>query len=87
MEFTVDDEDHFEQSQVCHICQKTLMDNRVRDHCHFTGIYRGAGHNACHLNYRLNSKSWKLPIIMHNLKGYDGHLIVKSLKAEFGRVQ
>ena len=86
MEFTVDDEDHFEQSQVCDICQKTLMDDRVRDHWHFTGIYRGAAHTACNLNYMLNAKSWKLPIIMHNLKGYDGHLIEKSLKAEFGRV-
>ena len=54
--------------------------------CHITGIYRGDTHNACNLNYRITPKSWKLPVVIHNLKGYDGHLIVKTLKSEFGRV-
>ena len=42
MEFTAD-EVHFECAQVCHICQQILVDDsdRVRDHCHFTGVYRG----------------------------------------------
>ena len=61
-------------------------DDRVRDHCHITGIYRGAAHSACNLNYRITPKSWKLPVVIHNLKGYEGHLIVKALKREFGRV-
>ena len=84
MEFTSDDEVHFECAQVCHICQQILVDenDRVRDHCHLTGTYRGVAHNACNLNYRLNPKSWKLPIVMHNLKGYNGHLIVRALKSE-----
>ena len=88
MEFTSDDEVHFECAQVCHICQQILVDenDRVRDHCHLTGTYRGVAHNACNLNYRLNPKSWKLPIVMHNLKGYNGHLIVRALKSEFGKV-
>ena len=29
----------------------------------------------------------ELPLVIHNLKGYDGHLIVKSLKSEFGKVR
>ena len=61
-------------------------DDKVRDHCHITGNYRGTAHSKCNLNYRLNSKSWKLSVVIHNLKGYDGHLIVKSLKNEFGKV-
>ena len=87
-EFTSDDEVHFECAQVCHICQQILVDenDRVRDHCHLTGTYRGVAHNACNLNYRLNPKIWKLPIVMHYLKGYDGHLIVRALKSEFGKV-
>ena len=48
-------------------------DDRVRDHCYITGAYRGAAHSACNLNYRINTNSWKLPVVMHNLKGYDGH--------------
>ena len=71
----------------CHICTKPLTDDdRVRDHCHITGIYRGAAHSACNLNYRITPKNWKLPAVIHNLKGYDWHLIVKALKSEFGRV-
>ena len=87
--FTADDEVHFECAQVCHICQQIIVNDsdRVRDHCHLTGVYCGVAHNACNLNYRLNPKGWKLPVIMHNLKGYDGHLIVKSLKSEFGKVR
>ena len=70
MEFTSDDEVHFECAQVCHIFQQIIVDENdcVRDHCHLTGTYRGVAHNACNLNYRLNPKSWKLPIVMHNLK-------------------
>ena len=68
------------------MCAKPLADDRVRDHSHITGSYRGAAHSVCNLNYRLNPKSWKLPVVIHNLKSYDGHLIVKPLKGEFGKV-
>ena len=77
----------FANATTCHICTKPLTDDDwVRDHCHITGIYRGAAHSAFNLNYRITPKSWKLPVVIHNLKGYDGHLIIKSLKSEFGRV-
>ena len=71
----------------CHICAKPLADDCVHDHCHITGIYRGAAHSVCNLQHRLNPKTWKLPVIIHNLKGYDGHLIVKALKNEFGKIK
>ena len=89
MVFSVDDEVHFECAQVCHICQQIIVDDndRVRDHCHFIGVYRGVARNAWNLNYRISPKSWKLPVIIHNLKGYDGHLLVTSLKSEFGKVR
>ena len=51
------------------------------------GTYLGAAHTICNLQYRLNPKSWKLPVVIHNLKGYDGHLIVKALKSEFGKIR
>ena len=62
------------------------LEVRVRDHCHITGKYRGAAHNKCNLDYRIYPKSWKLTVVIRNLKGYEGHLIVKSLKSQFGRV-
>ena len=50
--------------------------DKVRDNCHVTGRFRGAAHNKCNINLRLPRK---LPIIFHNLQGYDGHLIFKEL--------
>ena len=83
MIFSTEDSLSITDATTCHICTKPLTDDgRVPDHCHITGIYRG----ACNLNYRITPKSWKLPVVIHNLKGYDGHLIVKALKSEFGRV-
>ena len=76
----------FTTATTCHICTRPLEDNKVRDHCHITGIYRGDAHNACNLLYRISRTGWKLPVVIHNLKGYDGHLIVKALKSEFGKV-
>ena len=49
-------------------------------HC---GIYRGAAHSRCNIEYRISKSEWKLPVNMYNLKDYDGHLIVKALKGEF----
>ena len=58
----------------------------MRDHCHIVGSYRGAAHNECNLMYKIYKSRWKLPVVIHNLKGYDGHLIVKASKSEFGKV-
>ena len=87
MIFSTEDSLSFTNAITCHICTKPLTDDdRVCDHCYITGIYSGAAHSACNLNYRITPKIWKLPVVIHNLKGYDGHLIVKALKSEFGRV-
>ena len=59
----------------------------MQDHCHITGNYRGAAHNECNLMYRISKTGWKLPVVIHNLNGYDSHLIVKALKSEYGKVK
>ena len=51
---------------------------KVRDHCHFTGEYRGCAHNKCNLDYCF--KHFKIPIFFHNLKNYDAHLIISNLE-------
>ena len=49
--------------------------------------YRGAAHHNCNLQYRILPQMWKLPVLFHNLQGYDSHLIVKALKKDHGRVR
>ena len=72
-------EEHlFQQSNSCWICKK-LIDNdeeKVRDHCHVTGKFRGAAHWNCNINFQLTKK---VPVIFHNLRGYDSHLIFNEL--------
>ena len=49
---------------------------KVRDHCHFTGKYRGCAHSVCNLNYCI--KHFEIPVFFHNMKNYDGHLIIQN---------
>ena len=74
----------FEEATICHICSKKLEKDKVRDHCHFTGKYRGAAHNKCNLNCR---KPRILPVIFHNLQGYDAHLFIKQLAKLEGKLE
>ena len=55
---------------------KITDDEKVRDHCHVTGKFRGAAHWSCNINFQLTKK---IPVIFHNLKGYDSHLIFSEL--------
>ena len=51
-------------------------DNKVRDHDHVTGKYRGSAHWSCNINLKLTNK---VPVIFHNIKGYDSHLIMHEI--------
>ena len=77
MELTVKDNVNFKRATKCYICEGAFTESnkKVRDHCHRTGSYRGAAHNACNINYYSNRY---LPIVFHNLRGYDSHLIIKK---------
>ena len=77
MIFTKEDEKQFNTVSDCWICGEELENNnKVRDHCHYTGRYRGAAHNTCNLKYR---KPESVPVFFHNLTGYDSHLFIKKL--------
>ena len=75
------DEEDFQKAKKCWICQKRYKanENPVRDHCHITGKYRGSAHNTCNLRLQISSEKIKIPVIFHNLKGYDGHLIIEGM--------
>src|SRR5688572_24941069 len=77
MIFRKKDKELYDSATVCHICEGELGDDRVRDHCHLTGKYRGAAHNSCNLSYRVPKF---FPVLLHNLSGYDSHLFIKKLR-------
>lgn len=76
MRFNPIDEINFASATRCHICNNFLFSDKVRDHCHISGRYRGAAHSYCNLRYKRPSF---VPIYFHNLSGYDAHLFIKKL--------
>ncbi|KAL9957899.1 hypothetical protein ACROYT_G034854 [Oculina patagonica] len=67
----------------CLACHKPLIQpsykDVVKDHCHITGKYRGAAHNLCNLLMRINPKAIQIPVLFHNLKGYDSHHLMQAM--------
>ena len=68
----------YKRATKCRICFKPFNEEkrRVRDHCHYSGLYRGAAHSSCNLKYKIPKY---MPVIFHNLTGYDAHLFIKEL--------
>ena len=75
---TEEKEHLFQQSNSCWICKKLINNDeeKVRDHCHITSKFRGAAHWDCNINFQLTKK---IPVIFHNLKVYNSHLIFSKL--------
>ena len=79
------DESNFRKATRCHICQKKYRDNDgpnekpIRDHCHVTGKYRGSAHLKCNLKLQISAEKLKIPVVFHNLRGYDSHFIIQKL--------
>ena len=82
---TTEEKIHYHKQKICYICKKEFNINdeknyKVRDHCHYTGKYRGAAHNICKLRYKVPKE---IPIVFHNGSTYDYHFIIKELVKEF----
>ena len=87
IEMTDVDKKDFETATHCFICGDKFKNSyknekeaekykKVRDHCHFTGTYRGCAHSFCNLNFC--NRYFKIPVFFHNMKNYDGHLIIQN---------
>ena len=70
------DKTSYDNSTLCHICNEELGNDRVRDHCHLSGTFRGAAHEICNLKYKVPKF---LTVVFHNLSGYDSHQFIKTL--------
>ena len=75
-------------AKVCYIRGKRILKKlsksinyqKVRDHCHYTGKYRDAGHSICNLKFNVLNE---IPVIFHNGSNYDYHFIIKELTNDF----
>ena len=82
----IEEKNHNKQ-KVCHICRKEFNTDdsdkkyhKVKDHCHYTGKYRGAAHDICNLRYKIPRE---IPVVFYNGSTYDYHFIIKNLAKEF----
>ena len=65
----------------CYLCNKPLPKNRKErhlDHCHYTGDVIAYTHPVCNMKRETPKK---IPVIIHNFKSYDSHLIIRDLCA------
>ena len=83
------DKASFRKATHCHICNKPLNNeeervyDKVWNHCHITGKYPGAAHNSCNLQLRFGNV---IPVVFHNLQGYDSHLIMQAISQVDGEI-
>ena len=80
----------YEKQKECHICKggfcydknmkQFKLYQKVRDHCHYTGKFRGAAHGICHLRYKTPNE---IPVVFHTGSTYDYHLIINKLAKKF----
>ena len=74
----------YEVTEKFYICFKkfSFEKRKVRDNCHYAGLYRGAANSGCNLKYRIPDN---ILIVLHNLICYNIHLFNKELAKKFSR--
>ena len=73
-----EDEEDFKNNNICRFCEKEILSDNVRDHCHLTGKYRGPSHNNCNINVRQADSNF-IPSAFHNFSNYDCNKFFKNL--------
>ena len=73
---TMHDKMAYDNFTLCHICNEELGEDRVCDHCHLSGKFRGAAHEVCNLKYKVSTF---FPVVFHNFSGYESHLFINTL--------
>ena len=87
---TDEEQKYYDSQKKCYICEKWFVYDKekdtyknykkVRDHCHFTGKFRGTAHSICNLRYNV---PLDIPVFFHNGTKYDYHFISKELAEKF----
>ena len=63
---------------ICRVYEKYIETDKVRDHCHLTGNYRGPAHSKCNINVTQKQSNF-IPFIFHNFSNYDFHMFFKKI--------
>ena len=75
---TEEGEEDFDNKNTCRFCEKEILIDKDRDHCHLTGKYRGPAHNNCKTNVTKDHSTF-IPFMFHKFSNYDCHLFYKNL--------
>ena len=75
---TEENEEDFRNNNICRFCEKEILSDKVRDHCHLTSKYRGPAHSKCNINVTQKQSNF-IPFIFHNFSIYDCHMFFKKL--------
>ena len=80
-----EDKKDFKYAEKCYACGIIFSSKveKVKDHCHYTGKYRGAACISC--NSKMKNPKF-IPVIFHNLQNYDSHLFIKNLGVTEGEI-
>ena len=74
---TKQNEEDFKNNNICRFCEKEILSDKVHDHCHLTGKYRGPSHNVCNINVNQKDSNF-IPFVFHNFSNYDCHMFLKD---------
>ena len=75
---TEENEEDYRIINICRFFDKNTECDKVSDHCHLTGKYRGPAHSICNINVTQNQGNF-IPSIFHNFSNYDYHMFFKKL--------
>ena len=75
---TGEDEEGYRNINICHFCEKEILSDKVRDHCHLTGKYRGLAHSTCNNNLTKKQSNF-IPFLFHIFSKYDCHMFCRKL--------
>ena len=75
---TEEDQEDFKNNNICRFCEKIIESDKVRDHCHLTGKYRGPAHSKCNINVTQDQSNF-IPFMFHNFSNYHCQMFFKKL--------
>ena len=75
---TGEDEQDYRITNICRFCEKNIESDKIRDHCHLTGKYRGPAHSICNSDVTEKQGNF-IPFLIHKFSNYDCHMFFKKL--------